>query len=144
MLLQNAMNWTTMFPPEKYQHCLTQKGFEVPLTSGREGCAEWQELSQPGEREKSWIATATAEGFWRTGCRKRCWDGLEIEGGRAEGRAKKKEHEGKEFGVIQERWAQEGKSLRGRWVQTCPWRRIKRESAHRSMVVVSTTAKGRD
>lgn len=69
---------------------------------------------------------------------------MEIEGGRAEGRAKKKEHEGKEFGVIQERWAQEGKSLRGRWVQTCPWRRIKRESAHRSMVVVSTTAKGRD
>lgn len=34
----------------------------------------------------------------------------------------KKEHEGKEFGVIQERRAQEGKSLRGRWVQACPWR----------------------
>ena len=66
---------------------------------------------------------------------------MEIEGRRAEGRAKKNEHEEKEVGEMQEAWGQEGKSLKGRWVRVCPWRGIKRESTHRSMVVSSSTPK---
>lgn len=49
-----------------------------------------------------------------------------IEGRRAEGRAKKKEHGEKEVGKMQERWGQEGKSLKGRWVWVHPWRGIRK------------------